>query len=43
MASIIYKVEQGNSDLANVIDEQQRLYTIFLLCKAICVFDDDVV
>lgn len=41
MGSIIYKVEQGNSDLANVIDGQQRLSTMFLLCKAIHDFSDD--
>lgn len=35
MGSIIYKVEEGNSECVNVIDGQQRLSTMFLLCKAI--------
>ncbi len=35
LGSLIYKVEQGNSNLANIIDGQQRITTMFLLCKAI--------
>lgn len=41
IGSIIYKVEDGDSSKANVIDGQQRLSTMFLLCKAIYDFYDD--
>ncbi len=41
IGSVVWKPENGNSNNLNIIDGQQRITTMFLICKALLDISDD--